>query len=112
MKEEIIQAPFVGEIKIGDKKIPCAVTKEGTRLITQAGFLSAIGRTPRPKGGQGASIDEMIPFLAAKNLKPFISQELQDATIPYRIITLTVLKPTIDNSEGMVFSLTVKYVFF
>lgn len=60
-----------------------AVLEDGTRVINQSSFLKMIGRTPRPKAGQGsASLDEMPPFLPSNNLKPFISSELALSTNP------------------------------
>ena len=82
MTEPISVAPYVGEIIIGDVVIPCAVLEDGTRLITQQGFLQAIGRAAKAKGGQGASVDNKVSFLAAKNLNPFISDELRESTKP------------------------------
>lgn len=68
---------------------PCAVLEDGTRLLTQGGFLSALGRSDKAKGGQGASVDGVIPFLAANNIKPFIPSDLEDSTRPVRFRTST-----------------------
>lgn len=56
-------------------------------LSTQEGFLSAIGRAKKAKGGQGAvgqerAVDKLPAFLAARNLKPFISLDLVESTRP------------------------------
>lgn len=82
----IAKATHDGEIPIGNAKIPCAVLEDGTRVLTQQGVLMAIGRARSAKGGQGASqgVDKLPAFLAAKNLKPFISTELQESTKPIR----------------------------
>lgn len=68
-----------GVLAIGNLNIPCAVLgdSENTRVLTQNGFLKAIGRHPFATGGTGASIDGTAPFLRAQNLKPFISEELE-----------------------------------
>jgi len=71
-----------GTIKIGDAKIPCAVLDNGKRVLTQQGVLKAIGRARAAKGGEGASVDEGAAFLRARNLKPFISKELEASTKP------------------------------
>lgn len=66
-------------------EIPCYVLNDGTRVLTQEGFLSAIGRAKKAKGGQGAAdgrVDKMPSFLSAKNLKPLISQDLLRSTKP------------------------------
>jgi len=82
------KATHEGTIAIGTASIPCAVLEDGTRLLTQQGFLKALGRSERPKAGQGVSIDDAIPFMAANNLKPFISNDLRDSTKPMHFITL------------------------
>lgn len=72
-------------LKIGSAELVCYVLEDGTRLITQEGFLSALGRARKAKGGHGASleqVDKMPSFLAANNLKPFISKELMGSTTP------------------------------
>lgn len=76
------RATHEGELTIGD--IRCAVLEDKTRVLTQESFLLAIGRAGKAKGGQGSSlmVDKMPPFLAANNLKPFITKELQEATRP------------------------------
>lgn len=83
---QIPRAFGVGEIAIGPQKIPCAVLETGegpVRLITQEGFLSALGRAKKAKGGQGASVvDDTPAFMAAQNLRPFIPADLEGSTTP------------------------------
>lgn len=73
---------------IGDTIIPCYVLSDGTRVLTQEGFLGAIGRAKKAKGGQGATTTDetaetRVPsFLAAANLRAFISDDLLEATNP------------------------------
>jgi hypothetical protein len=76
------RATHVGEIHIGDTSIPCAVLDDGTRLLTQEGFLKAIGRSGKPAAGRGSSVEKIAPFLALENLKPFIDEELASSTFP------------------------------
>ena len=76
------KATHEGVLHIGDSAIPCAVLEDGTRLLTQQGFLQAIGRARSAKGGQGSTRGDVIPFLAAKNLLPFVSPELREAAMP------------------------------
>ena len=40
-------------LKIGDMELECAVLKNKTRVITQASFLRALGRSRSPKAGTG-----------------------------------------------------------
>jgi hypothetical protein len=51
-------------------------------MFTQEGFLTAIGRAGKAKGGEGATVDGKPAFLRAKNLEPFISKELLESTTP------------------------------
>src|SRR5439155_11359118 len=81
-KEPIPQATHIAELKIGDVIIPCALLEDGTRLLTQWGFYRAIGRSGRPAGGRGSSVEKVAPFLALNNVKPYVSSELADSTKP------------------------------
>ena len=68
---------------IGDIEIPCYVLEDETRVLSQQGFLESIGRARKAKGGHGAGIvDNPAFFLAARNLSPFISDELRRSTTP------------------------------
>jgi hypothetical protein len=79
-------------LKLGADEIPCYVLNDGTRVLTQEGFLSAIGRSGKAKGGQGATgavgvVDKMPSFLAAANLKSLITKELAESTRPVVFVT-------------------------
>ena len=81
------EAIFDGDIKIGNLEIPCAVLEDGTRVLTQAGFLTAIGRSRSPKAKTGVmktAVDEPPTFLAARNLKPFLNKDLLKSTTPVK----------------------------
>src|SRR5947209_2508787 len=59
-------ATHAGEVTIAGQIIPCAVLETGQRVLTQEGFLRAIGRSPKGKGGQSLiSPDSLPPFLAS-----------------------------------------------
>jgi hypothetical protein len=73
----IPQATHEGILMIGDIEIPCAVLEGGTRLLTQSGFMIALGRARQAKGRQYYDADVNLPaFLTAKNLKPYIPPDL------------------------------------
>lgn len=81
------QAILDGAIIIAGRQIACAVLENGQRLLTQETFLTAIGRAGKAKGGQGSvrltkSVDGLPPFLAANNLRPFITDKLRESTTP------------------------------
>jgi len=75
-------ATHVGSLTIGETVIPCAVLEDGTRLLTEAGFLTALGRSPKPKGHAQRVADGLPPFLNTKSLKGLITQDIIDSTIP------------------------------
>ncbi len=89
-KERLPQATHIGELAIVEgRPILCAVLENRTRVLTQEGFLTTIGRAAKAKGGTGSKnygvelkVDEMPPFLAANNLKPFINNKLRESTTP------------------------------
>jgi P63C domain len=74
----------------GDRRFPCAVLDdaENTRVLTQEGFLMALGRAGKAKGGEGASVNGKPAFLRAKNLEPFITSELLESMTPLEFIPL------------------------
>jgi P63C domain len=84
MTDKILKATHIGELKIGEKVLPCAVLEDGTRVLNQAGFLRAIGRARSPKAGTGvlSTVDDLPFFLQADVLKPFITEELKQSTKP------------------------------
>jgi hypothetical protein len=95
--DSIPVATHAGVLPLGGLNIPCAVLEDETRVLTQEGFLSAIGRAKKAKGGQGAQnlpVDQLPPFLAAKNLKPFISNELIESTRPIVFVPLNPINPS------------------
>jgi P63C domain len=90
--EDINRATHTGDIELIDEQvvIPCAVLEDGTRVLTQGGFLSAIGRRGKPKNTYRETehgVTKVPVFLAAENLRDFVSEELRrEATpIPFRL---------------------------
>lgn len=81
----VYYAPYPGVIEIGDISIACAVLEDGTRVLSQANVLRALGRNPEKSRRAGRDSDELrAPFLAANNLQPFITDELQELAEPIR----------------------------
>jgi len=73
-------------LKIGNIEIPCYVLEDGTRVLTQHGFYEAIGRSGKPARGRGSSLENIAPFLALQNLKPFINNDLINSTMPIKFM--------------------------
>jgi P63C domain len=81
--QELPKATHTGKIQIAGSILNCAVLETGKRLLTQETFLTAIGRAGKAKGKTGSFVvDGLPPFLAAENLKPFISEDLRQSTTP------------------------------
>ena len=80
------RAVFEGDLVIADTKLPCAVLDDGTRVLARSHFIEAIGRRGKVKGGSKFERQEAkfkVPvFLAAENLKPFVSLELVQNSAP------------------------------
>ena len=77
-----------GILKIGDAELECAVLPGGVRVLSRTGFLRALGRTGKAKGGRKYDQEFKVPvFLSAANLKPFIPDELLENSgpIPFRL---------------------------
>ena len=77
-------ADFEGSFNLGPTEISAAVLRDETRIITQATFLRALGRSRSPKAGTGvlSTVDELPFFLQADVLKPFITNEITESTKP------------------------------
>lgn len=86
-------ATHEGSITFGEQHIPCAVIEYNgavQRVITQSGFMRALGRSRQAKGRQHYKGDVNLPaFLTAQNLKPFISSQLEVTSSQIEFITTT-----------------------
>lgn len=84
---EIPQATHAGVVELGGAKVACAVLDNGLRVLTQDGFLRALGRTGNPTK-EASSFLELPSWLDADNLKPFITNELREVFRPFSFRTL------------------------
>lgn len=92
----LIKATHTGDLKFKGKAIPCAVLEDGTRVLWQQGFLRAIGRTGRADASAISDEGLQLPvFLRANNLKPFITEELIEASKPI------TFRPIISSRGGV-----------
>jgi hypothetical protein len=78
------RAAVTGVLRIGAAELQCAVLDDeaNTRVLTQSGFLTALGRFPTPKSSRDEVLASLPAFLRAKNLEPFISNELVRSSTP------------------------------
>jgi hypothetical protein len=68
-------------LRIGSIEIPCYVLEGGTRVLTQAGFLEAMGRHRKARvRNQGE--DPLPAMIQGKAINPFISKELIEKSRP------------------------------
>lgn len=75
---EIFECTHKGEVEIGSKKIACAVLSNGKRIITQTALFDAFDR---PRKGE-KRLEGLPPIIAAKNLLPFITDEIREIATP------------------------------
>jgi len=87
MNEEVLKATHQGSLKIGEFDIPAYNLPDKSRVLSRIGFLKALGRTGKAKGGRKYDDEFQTPiFLTANNLKPFISNELLENSKPVKFI--------------------------
>jgi len=73
MSETKLKATHEGTLKIGDTNIDVAVLENGQRIITLTGIFKALDRPVRGT----TRIDQIPTFMDAKNLQPFINEDLK-----------------------------------
>lgn len=82
----IKRATHIGDLRIGDMSIPCAVLEDGTRVLSEHGITQALlgSRSGASKRLKRASQEHGAPiplFVAPGNLRPFISNELMSGPL-------------------------------
>jgi hypothetical protein len=63
-------------LRIGDISLSCYVLEDGTRVLSQAGFLEALGRHPKANVRREGGEDRMPAILQGKAIAPFISDDV------------------------------------
>lgn len=82
-------AKYEGEFKLSDVTVNCAVLNNGQRVISQNSVFKVFGRPNRGsryEAEQGAI--KLPAFADAKNLEPFIFQELEGVIEPIKFTEL------------------------
>jgi hypothetical protein len=89
--KDIPVATHEGFVRFGNQEVACAVIEhegEVQRVLTQSGFMRALGRARQAKGRQYYKGDVNLPaFLTAQNLKPFVSKELEVTSSQVEFLT-------------------------
>ena len=67
---------------IGGVEIECYVLENEIRVLSRGGFQAALGRHRTSRKHQPDDVVNLPAFLAASNLKPFISEDLVTASTP------------------------------
>lgn len=74
---DLPRATHEGDLRLGGAVIPSAVLDDKRRVLTQSDVMRALGRARQAKGRSYYDGDVNLPaFITAKNLKPFIPNEL------------------------------------
>ncbi|HET7120504.1 MAG TPA: P63C domain-containing protein [Solirubrobacterales bacterium] len=68
-------------LRIGDIEIGCYVLADGTRVLTQADFLGALGRHRRAKSARDGNA-ALPPILQGKTIAPYIPPTILDKAKP------------------------------
>jgi hypothetical protein len=90
--DELIQAVCGAEdrpLRIGNVEIQCYVLADGTRVLSQAEFLEALGRHRKANVRYEEGEERIPPILQGKAIRPFISNELLEKSRPIRFRTPT-----------------------
>ncbi len=66
-------------LRVGDAELSCYVLDDGTRVLTQASFLQALGRHPR---ANTRSLSGVPPILQGQAIAPFIPREVMEKAAP------------------------------
>ncbi|MGX9349392.1 P63C domain-containing protein [Microbacterium sp. KNMS] len=78
---EVLAGSPDSPLRIGDVEVECYVLDDDTRVITQASMLTAIGRSRRVPGAEGAD-EALPPILRAKSIRPFIPDDVIEQAQP------------------------------
>jgi hypothetical protein len=69
-------------LRIGDIALQCYVLEDGTRVLSQGGFLEALGRHPKANVRKEGGEERVPAILQGKAISPFISDEVLEKSRP------------------------------
>lgn len=69
-------------LRIDNIELSCYVLEDGTRVLSQAGFLEALGRHPKANVRNEGTEERVPPILQGKSISPFISKEVLEKSRP------------------------------
>jgi len=78
--KKYLNALYDGDLELGDSVINCAVldNEKKTRVLSQTEMVKALGRG---QGGSKRGKDRLPRFISAKNIYPYLSEELMEAIL-------------------------------
>ncbi len=74
-------------LKIANVELSCYVLADDTRVLSQAGFLAALGRHPKANVRREGGEEQIPAILQGKAINPFISKEILEKSRPIRFRT-------------------------
>jgi hypothetical protein len=69
-------------LRIGEIELECYVLEDGTRVLTQAGFLEALGRHRKANVRREGGEEQLPAILQGKAINPFISPDVREKSRP------------------------------
>lgn len=91
MKNSLPKATHEGKLDLGVEEfsIECFNLDNGERVLSRIGFLRAMGRTGKAKGGRKYDEEFRVPvFLSASNIKSLVTEDLIENSAPIHFIDL------------------------
>jgi hypothetical protein len=74
-------------LRIADVELECYVLSDGTRVLSQAAFLEALGRHRKANVRREQGEEQTPAILQGKAIKPFISKEILEKSRPFKFRT-------------------------
>lgn len=74
-------------LRIGDIELQCYVLEDGTRVLSQAGFLEALGRHRKANVRREGGEEPLPPILQGKAINQFITREIAAKSRPIKFRT-------------------------
>jgi hypothetical protein len=74
-------------LRIGDIELQCYVLEGGTRVLSQAGFLEALGRHRKANVRREGGEEPLPPILQGKAINPFVTKEVAEKSRPIKFRT-------------------------
>jgi len=76
-------------LRIGDYELQCYVLEGGTRVLSQAGFLEALGRHRKANVRREGGEEQLPAILQGKAIYPYISKDIIEKSRPIKFRTPT-----------------------